>query len=158
MKQPAINWNDKALAAHSARLIPLPRSKPELSATSSLLAVLGSVEEFGHRFMRRVGGPRYAKIQRYYKAFCEVPAELLSTAAGQEQKSLVDSSPPWGSHNRPDGVIVVSRNKDWKALVEVKTGGDLLDHEQIGAYHRMASHFDFDTVITISTMDWTKHR
>ena len=150
MKKLVIDWNHKALSSHAARLIPSPRSKPELTATTAVLSVLGAVEEFGHRFMRRVGGPGYANLRRYYRSYCEVPAKVLQQAGGIDGKSLLDTTPPWGSHDRPDGVIVVSRNKDWRALVEVKTGADELDADQIGAYHRMATALGFDAVITIS--------
>ena len=150
MKNVAIDWTHKALVSHTARLIPPPKSKPELCATTSLLAVLGSVDEFGHNFMRRVGGPRYAKLQRYYSAFCEVPVSALEKSRGTESKSLIDNKPPWGKHDRPDGIIVVSRNKEWKALVEVKTGQDVLEADQIAAYHQIALAYDFDAVITIS--------
>lgn len=150
MKRLEIDWNHKTLASHAARLIPSPRSKPELTATTAVLSVLGAVEEFGHRFMRRVGGPGYANLRRYYRSYCEVPAKTLQLAGGIDGKSLLDTTPTWGSHDRPDGVIVVSRNKDWRALVEVKTGSDELGSEQVGAYHRMAVELGFDAVITIS--------
>lgn len=150
MKRAQFDWNNKALAGHAARLIPPPRSKPEGAATSCLLAVLGAVDEFGTRFMKRVGGPAYAQFHRYYKGFCETPVDLLDKAAGKSEQSLVEVTPAWGSHDRPDGIVVVSRNKEWRALVEVKTGSDRLRSDQVAAYHHIASHFGFDAVVTIS--------
>ncbi len=150
MKSPTIDWSNKALGTHTARLMPPPRSKPEGAATTTLLSVLGSVDEFGMRFMKRVGGPAYAQFHRYYRGFCETPVRLLEQAAGLTDKSLVDSTPAWGKHDRPDGVIVVSRNKEWKALVEVKTGSDTLAPDQVAAYHHIAQHLGFDLLITIS--------
>ena len=119
--------------------------------------MLGSVEEFGLRFMKRVGGPRYSNLRRYYRSFCEVPAGAIQQASGLDQKTLVKSTPAWGKHDRPDGVIVVSRNKDWRALVEVKTGTDTLCPEQVSAYHGMARELGFDAVITISNETGTRN-
>ena len=151
MKKPIFNWNHEAIVSHRARLIPAPKSKPELSATTSLLAVLGAVDEFGQHFMKRVGGPAYTNFQRYYRAFCETEVATLKKACGLDQESLVKSSPPWGNHDRPDGVIVVTRgNKEWRALIEVKVGTDPLRSDQIAAYHTIAQLMGFDAVVTIS--------
>ena len=150
MKKTSIDWTHATLHARRARLLAAPRSKPEVAATTTLLSVLGAVDEFGLRFMRRVGGPRYSNLRRYFQAFCEVPARTLMDAAGLEPSPLVKEQASWGKHDRPDGVIVVSRNREWRALVEVKTGSGQLGGEQVGAYHRMAMELGFDALITIS--------
>lgn len=150
MARSSFNADLPALEQHVARLISAPRSKPERVATSALLAVVGSVDEFGGRFMRRVGGPRYQNLRRYYKAFSEVPIDVLLRACGAEKNPLDKSDAAWGSHVRPDGVVVVSRNKEWRALVEVKCGADRLDESQVVAYHEIARHLQFDALITIS--------
>jgi len=134
------------LISHRARMIPSPRSKPELIATSSLLAVIGSVDEFGTRFLRQIGGPSYKNLQSYMHTYCEVPASVLLGGAG----ASLAQDPPWGIHDRPDGIIVVSRNRTWSALVEVKVGQGRLEPDQLAAYHEMAKHFGFDAVVTIS--------
>jgi hypothetical protein len=152
MTKSKVNWSDDALASHAARIIPSPRSKPELIATSSLLAVIASVDEFGGRVLKRIGGPSYKNLREYISMFCETPASLLEQAAGFDSQSVgAQAERPWGKHDRPDGVIVVSRgSRTWAALVEVKIGQDKLDAEQVAAYHKMARQLGLDAVVTIS--------
>jgi len=51
----------------------------------------------------------------------------------------------------PDGLIRVSRgSRHWSALVEVKTGSNLLQAEQLENYLDIAREQGFDAVITIS--------
>lgn len=51
----------------------------------------------------------------------------------------------------PDGVITVSRgNKWWGALVEVKTGTNSLDPEQMDAYLDLARQLEFQAVLSVS--------
>ena len=89
---------------HPARLIPTSgirgQEEQEKRATSSLLAVMGAVPEFGRAVLRRLGAPK-GRIT----TFAEV--------------QLKDAD---GKLSIPDGAIVVERGKTrWRCLVEVKT-------------------------------------
>lgn len=116
-----------------ARLIPIAgirgQEEQELRAASSLLAVMGAVDEFGRSLLKEVGAPA-GKVT----AYTEVP--LLS----------VD-----GKKLRPDGAIKVERGKRrWQCLVEVKTGNAPLKSEQVSNYLDLARDHGFDSVLTIS--------
>lgn len=115
-----------------ARLIPVSKSssiEKEQRATSALLAVLSSVDEFGIAFTKPFGAPK-GKIETY--------TEVKFKHNGDKNV-------------RPDGLIRVSRgNRSWTALVEVKTGDDKLESEQIEKYLDVALEHRFDCVITIS--------
>src|ERR671917_209150 len=98
---------------HPARLIPTAgirgQEEQERRATSSLLAVMGAVPEFGRVIVAGLGAPR-GRIS----TFAEV--------------QLKDAD---GKLSIPDGAIVVSRGKtSWRAMVEVKTGTAELRSEQ----------------------------
>ena len=116
-----------------ARLIPVAgirgQDEQEIRAASSLLAVMGAVDEFGKGLLRDVGAPA-GRIT----TFTEVP---LKDADG---KTL-----------RPDGAITVERGKtSWRCLVEVKTGNAPLKPEQVSNYLDLAREHEFDAVLTIS--------
>ena len=116
-----------------ARLIPVAgirgQEEQEIRAASSLLAVMGAVDEFGKTLLRDVGAPA-GRIT----TFTEVP---LKDAEG---KTL-----------RPDGAITVERGKtSWRCLVEVKTGNAPLQAKQVSNYLDLAPNTEFDTVLTIS--------
>jgi len=116
-----------------ARLIPVAgirgQDEQEIRAASSLLAVMGAVDEFGRALLKEIGAPA-GRIS----TFTEVPLE------GADGKVL-----------RPDGVIAVTRGKtSWKCLVEVKTGNAPLGSEQISAYLDLAREHGFQAVLTIS--------
>jgi hypothetical protein len=56
-----------------------------------------------------------------------------------------------GRTHIPDGAIVVERgSKQWRALVEVKTGRAELSGEQVTRYMEMARDHGFDCLVTIS--------
>jgi hypothetical protein len=56
-----------------------------------------------------------------------------------------------GRKIRPDGLIVVSRGKkSWRALVEVKTGKNLLEISQIHSYLDICREYRLDALLTIS--------
>lgn len=117
---------------HEARLIPTSgingAEEQERRATSALLAVLGAVPEFGRSLTRALGAPA-GRIETYI----EVPFVL-------GERRLF-----------PDGLIRISRgSKSWVALVEVKTGKNDLDTEQISNYLDIAREQKFDAVLTIS--------
>ena len=116
-----------------ARLIPVAgirgQEEQELRAASSLLAVMGAVDEFGRSLLREIGAPA-GKIS----TFTEVQ---LMGADGQRL--------------RPDGAVRVERGKRrWQCLVEVKTGNAPLKPDQVANYLDLAREHDFDAVLTIS--------
>src|SRR5215211_5987644 len=116
-----------------ARLIPVvgirSTEEQEKRATSSLLAVMRAVPEFGHALVTPLGAPK-GRISTY--------AEI----------QLKDSA---GKTHIPDGAIVVERGKvTWRCLVEVKTAAAQLQPEQVGRYLDMAREHRFDAVLTIS--------
>lgn len=118
---------------HPARLIPTTgiggQEEQEGRATSSLLAVMPAVPEFGRALLATIGAPPGT-----IKTYTEVRLPDL-----EEKK--------W----RPDGAVVVERGKTrWSCLVEVKTAGNALKPEQVAAYLDLARQHNFDTVLTIS--------
>ena len=115
-----------------ARLIPTSgingADEQERRATSALLAVMGSVKEFARTLTQPLGAPA-GQLSTYI----EVPFLL------GEKKVF------------PDGLIRAKRGqKEWTALVEVKTGANLLAAEQLENYLDVAREHGFDALITIS--------
>jgi hypothetical protein len=100
----------------------------ERRASSALLAVIQSVKEFGRAITAPMGAPAGR-----LSTFIEVPFE-------HGDKKL-----------RPDGLIrVVSGQRTWTALVEVKTGRHDLLPGQIESYLDVARKHKFDALLTIS--------
>lgn len=121
-------------AWHAARLIPTSgiggTDEQEERATSSLLAVMHAVPEFGRALLVHAGAPP-GKISTY--------TEVHIKDVDNDMTSI------------PDGAIVVERGKvRWCALVEVKTGGNPLRTEQVERYLDLARINAFDAVLTIS--------
>ncbi|MFO6451246.1 MULTISPECIES: hypothetical protein [unclassified Aeromicrobium] len=119
-------------AWHEARLIPTSgingAQEQEKRATSALLAVMGAVPEFSKALLSPLGAPG-----RVPETYIEVPFDLSG-------KKVI-----------PDGLIRVSRgSKTWTALVEVKTGKNELQPEQLDSYLDVARTEGFDALITIS--------
>lgn len=117
---------------HPARLFPVAgiggAEEQERRATSSLLAVMVLVKEFGRVLTTRCGAPAGAM-----ETFVEVPF-------GHDEAAY-----------RPDGVIRVKRGaKVWQALVEVKTSTNALRSEQVDNYVDIARDKGYDAVVTIS--------
>ncbi|WP_433164327.1 hypothetical protein [Kribbella sp. CA-247076] len=117
---------------HQARLIPTSgingADEQERRATSALLAVMSSVREFGRVLTQPLGAPS-APLETYI----EVPFNL-------GERRLY-----------PDGLVRARRGqRQWTALIEVKTGVNELGVEQLEAYLDIAREQDFDAVITIS--------
>lgn len=115
-----------------ARLIPTSgisgAEEQERRATSALLAVMGAVKEFSRSLLQPLGAPAGA-----VDVYIEVPF-------------ILD-----GRRLFPDGLIrVVRGGKTWTALVEVKTGRNILETEQLQNYLDIARENDFDCLITIS--------
>ena len=117
---------------HEARLIPTSgingADEQERRATSALLAVMSAVNEFGRTLVKPFGAPA-GNLQTYV----EVPFIV-------GDKKLF-----------PDGLIRVARGqKSWTALVEVKTGENVLMADQLGNYLDIARDEGYDAVLTIS--------
>ena len=116
----------------AARLIPTSgingAEEQERRATSALLAVMSAVKEFGRALTQPLGAPAGA-----IETYIEVPFS-------HDGKRLY-----------PDGLIRVARGQRlWTALVEVKTGANDLQPEQLEAYLEIARDHGFDALITIS--------
>src|SRR3954462_7770420 len=119
---------------HPARLIPTVgikgQEEQERRATSSLLAVMRAVPEFGHDLLKELGAPKSPTIETYTEV-------RFKDSAG---KTVI-----------PDGAIVCQRGgKTWTCLVEVKTGRAALRDEQVNGYLDVAREHGFDGVLTIS--------
>lgn len=117
---------------HQARLIPTSgisgAPEQERRATSALLAVLSIVPDYSKALLSAVGASA-----GNVTTFIEVPFDL------DAQRVF------------PDGLIRVKRGlKEWTALVEVKTGKNILETQQLENYLDVARANDFDALITIS--------
>jgi hypothetical protein len=117
---------------HEARLIPTSgisgAEEQERRATSALLAVMGVVKEFSRAILSPLGA-----ISGNVETYIEVPFML------GEKRCY------------PDGLIRVTRgSRSWTALVEVKTGRNELQTEQLENYLDIARDQNFDALITIS--------
>lgn len=123
-----------------ARLIPVAAdTRREQRVTSTVLAVLSAVDEFGYRMLKSVGAP----IGKSSKIACFT--------------EIVFDSESKNSNHRPDGLIVIQRGKrNWTALVEAKIGRSVLDKEQIESYLDIARKVGADAVITISNQFATR--
>lgn len=115
-----------------ARLIPVAgirQGEQEIRAASSLLAVMGAVDEFGRGLLKEIGAPA-GRLSTY----TEIPLED-------------DEGKTW----RPDGAIIVTYGqRQWKTLVEVKTNNAPLKSEQVSKYLDLARKYEFDGLLTIS--------
>src|SRR3954462_13657848 len=103
---------------HPARLIPTVgikgQEEQERRATSSLLAVMRAVPEFGHALLKELGAPKSPVIETF--------AEVRFKNAD-------------GATVIPDGAIVCERGKkSWTCRVEVKAGRADLRAEQVSSY------------------------
>jgi hypothetical protein len=115
-----------------ARLFPVSgiggADEQERRAASALLAVVQSVREFGRAITVPMGAPA-GRLTSYI----EVPFN-------DGDKKL-----------RPDGLLqMVSGQRTWTALVEVKTGRHSLHAGQIQDYLDVARRHKFDALLTIS--------
>jgi hypothetical protein len=116
----------------TARLIPTSgingQDEAERRATSALLAVMGSVREFGLAITKPLGAP-----SGQVSTFIEVPFKI-------DERTCY-----------PDGLIEVGRGgRTWTALVEVKTGSSELERPQVETYLDVARDGGFDVVLTVS--------
>lgn len=115
-----------------ARLIPTSgingAEEQERRATSAFLAVMNVVRDYSRSLLAPLGAPSGAA-----ETFVEVPFTL-----GDKRVY-------------PDGLIRVTRGgKTWTALVEAKTGRNVLSVEQLNTYLDIAREHEFDALITIS--------
>lgn len=118
-----------------ARLIPVSGigsvQEAEQRATSALLAVLTKVRDLSVELLSPLGAPRAQRAE--VGAFIEV---------------MIAES---GKRIRPDGLLRVEYGKKtWSAVVEVKTGSNTLEADQINAYWDLARDAGIDHVLTIS--------
>lgn len=118
-----------------ARLIPVhgigSTKEAEQRAASAVLAMFTVVRDLSIEVLGPLGA---SKAQ---KATVEAYTEIAHKIDGKT----------W----RPDGLVIVSYGKTaWSALVEVKTGDDVLTTEQINAYWDIARDQGYDHVLTIS--------
>lgn len=130
-------WNrsipaDSEVEWQSARLFPIAgiggAEEQERRATSALLAVMSIVRDFGRDLTSRFGAPSGP-----VHSFTEV-------TFGHDDEAV-----------RPDGVLRVTRGqREWSALVEVKTSDGRLAAPQIEAYLDVARSKGYDAVLTIS--------
>jgi hypothetical protein len=119
-------------AWHEARLIPTSgisgAEEQERRATSAVLAVMTSVREFGRALTQPLGWP-VGRLETYI----EVPFMLGEARC------------------YPDGLIRLTHGKQSRtALVEVKTGTNALQVQQLENYLDIARAQGFDALITIS--------
>lgn len=117
---------------HQARLIPTSgisgAEEQERRATSALLAVMAVVKEFSKAVLSPLGAQSGS-----VETFIEVPFEFGDARV------------------IPDGLVRVSRgSRSWTALVEVKTGRNVLQTAQLENYLDVARDQGFNALITIS--------
>ena len=115
-----------------ARLIPITGIKgaqdQERRATSALLAVMRAVPSFAQTLLKPFGAPK-GQVETFIEPEFKVGTQKI----------------------RPDGLIVVTRgNKTWTALVEVKTGKNPLELNQLHSYLDICRDYGFDALITLS--------
>lgn len=123
-----------------ARLIPITGIKggqdQERRATSALIAVMTAVPDYARAILKPIGAPS-GKL----RAYIEPEFELM------------------GKRIRPDGLLSIERaGKQWNAIVEVKTGKNVLDPDQLNAYLDVAKSQKIDALITISNQVLTATR
>jgi hypothetical protein len=116
-----------------ARLIPVSGigsvQEAEVRAASAFLAVLSVVRDLSIDLLTPLGA------SRAQKATVDTYIEIQTP----------------GTKVRPDGLIQVTFGKaTWSALVEIKTGPNELEADQINAYWELAREHSWDHVITIS--------
>lgn len=115
-----------------ARLIPVTGIKGALDqerrAASALLAVMKIVPELTQSLLQDTNAPK-GVIETYIEPEFKFDKRKI----------------------RPDGLIVISRGKkQWRALVEFKTGKNDLDLAQLNSYLDLCRDYKLDALITIS--------
>lgn len=115
-----------------ARLFPvLADTSKEGRSVSILLACLANVGGFGRSLLDTVG----------QRVGSRTRVETFTEICFQSQ----DEKRP-----RPDGLIVLTGTKQWKAIIEAKIGNSELELSQVEGYLDLARDNDVDALITIS--------
>lgn len=119
-------------AWRQARLIPTSgingAREQERRATSALLAVMGAVKEYGRSLTKGLGA-HAGDIETFIEVEFDLDGEKVI----------------------PDGLIRVARgSRVWTALVEVKTGRNDLQAEQLEKYLEVARRHGMQALLTIS--------
>jgi hypothetical protein len=119
-----------------ARLIPVSgisnSIEAEMRATSALLSVLTVVRDLSTALTAPLGATAAKKAS--VEAYIETRFKLAD-----------------GTVVRPDGLLHVSYGSStWRALIEVKTGHELLAPDQVNNYLSLARDQEIDAVITVS--------
>lgn len=128
------NLPDYLQWGEQARLFPvLSTTSKEGRTTSIVLACMAKVDEYGAALLQSIG--QRVGVRTQLQTFTEV---VLKSGESPEK-------------NRPDGLIVArTGSREWRALVETKVGGSVLEPEQIDRYRQLAKENGLDCVITIS--------
>ena len=118
-----------------ARLIPVhgigSAVEAEQRATSALLAVLTIVRDLSSDLLTPLGASR---------------AQKATVEAFTEFRSILN-----GKDMRPDGLIRVSYGQStWSTFVEVKTGSNALNSDQVNSYWDLARENGVNHVLTVS--------
>ncbi|MGE5282310.1 MAG: stress response protein [Chloroflexota bacterium] len=126
-------WDSMRDEWTAARLLPTAgirnQGEQERRAASALLAVMSAVPDFCHGLLSEMKAPK-GKISTFTE---------LRFVDGEEKLHI------------PDGAVVVERGKKrWSCLVEIKTGGALLEGDQVSRYLDLAREHGFDGLLTIS--------
>lgn len=119
-----------------ARLIPVSgisnNIEAEMRAASALLSVISIVRDLSSSLLTPLGASSARRAQ--VEAFIETKFKLED-----------------GTVIRPDGLLQVTYGAStWKALVEVKTGENCLEPEQLNQYLLLAREQEIDAVVSIS--------
>lgn len=134
MPDTKVKLPNSVISGEKARLIPVVSdTSREVRATSILLSILASVNEFAQSLFGAIG------IRIGARTEIEVYTEVVFADKGKKEAL------------RPDGLIVVNTGRSkWKALVEAKIGNAELKEEQIKDYLALAKKYNIDAVITLS--------
>ncbi|MFH0881872.1 MAG: hypothetical protein V2A56_02725 [bacterium] len=117
---------------HAVRLFPsVSKISDERRATEALLSMIMAVSEFGKEFLGACKAPK-TRVACY----AEIPFS---------EKDGINKFTP-----RPDGAIVSKRGQEWKALVEVKIGKNIIEQEQFDVYKNIANTYKYNALITVS--------
>ena len=133
------NQKEYLSSGEPARLVPvIAASRTEQRLSSIFLAVLVAIPKFTEQLLLPMG----VKLGKHSKI------ETFTEVVLKNQRDNKD---------RPDGLLIISKGKrEWRALLEVKSGKSELEVEQIKRYLKIARNntrkkdFKFDAVITIS--------
>ncbi|MDO8288141.1 MAG: hypothetical protein Q7T44_02880 [Parvibaculum sp.] len=125
---------DYLASGEPARLIPtLAESSKEARITSVFLAGMMAVPPFGRRVLDGIG----LKVGKTSRIQCYT--EIVFNGEQGEKR------------DRPDGLILVTTgSKQWRAIIEAKSGNAQLDEKQIETYLEIGKKHNIDALITIS--------